>query len=148
MRRFNVTVMLLAALYVPATASAQRPQSNSSDSGVVVGHLHSPDGTAAAGVRVMAAPVADSSQKNPSQVLEAITETDASGSYRLENLPPGRYYIRAGLVELPTYFPGTTTPGDGTAEDSVRQHFGNRGDPPAAVISRNSHHQSGQSRLP
>ena len=43
------------------------------------------------------------------QTFAVDAETDASGSYRLENLPPGRYYIRAGLVELPTYYPGTTS---------------------------------------
>ncbi len=29
------------------------------------------------------------------------------GRFRLENVPPGRYYITAGRVELPTFYPGT-----------------------------------------
>ena len=103
----SLSAILLAALFSNATAIAQLP-----DTGVITGRLKSPDGMAASGVRVMAVPVPVSSQANPSDVIEAIAETDASGTYRLENLPPGRYYIRAGLVELPTYFPGTTVPGE------------------------------------
>ena len=32
--------------------------------------------------------------------------TDDSGRYRIENIPPGPYYIGAGTVESPSYFPG------------------------------------------
>lgn len=39
--------------------------------------------------------------------LVSIAETDEFGRFRLENVPPGRYYITAGRVELPTFFPGT-----------------------------------------
>jgi hypothetical protein len=39
--------------------------------------------------------------------LVTIGETDDAGRFRLENVPPGRYYISAGRVEMPTYFPGT-----------------------------------------
>jgi hypothetical protein len=37
----------------------------------------------------------------------SITQTDASGRYVLENVSPGRYYVVAGLVSFPTYYPGT-----------------------------------------
>jgi hypothetical protein len=35
-----------------------------------------------------------------------ITQTDDQGRYRLANIPPGRYWIAAGLVGLATYYPG------------------------------------------
>jgi hypothetical protein len=47
--------------------------------------------------------------------LASIAETDASGHFRLENVPPGRYYITAGRVDFPTFFPGTQLMTDGKA---------------------------------
>src|SRR5688572_6599196 len=41
--------------------------------------------------------------------LVSLTQTDSEGRYRLEGIPPGRYYIQAGLVDLPTYYPGVAT---------------------------------------
>jgi hypothetical protein len=35
-----------------------------------------------------------------------ITETDEQGRYLLEGIPRGRYYIAAGRVDQPTYYPG------------------------------------------
>jgi hypothetical protein len=46
--------------------------------------------------------------------LSAIAETDASGRFRLENIPPGRYYVVAGRLDMPTFYPGVVTPGEGT----------------------------------
>src|SRR6185295_19736547 len=76
--------------------------------GTVTGQLHFPDGRPAEGVRVaaMAAP-ASSSPSNEVNVLLGITETDRSGRYKLVDIPSGRYYIVAGLVGLPTYYPGS-----------------------------------------
>src|SRR5678816_636821 len=34
--------------------------------------------------------------------------TDSQGRYKLENVLPGRYYITAGFVDLPTYYPGVS----------------------------------------
>jgi len=39
-------------------------------------------------------------------VMASIVQTDTAGHFRLERIPPGRYYITAGLVEFPTYYPG------------------------------------------
>jgi hypothetical protein len=76
--------------------------------GTVTGVLSTADSRPAAGVRtaVMVQP------DNPGDVagaaaLVSITETDDAGRFRLENVPPGRYYISAGRVELPTFYPGT-----------------------------------------
>jgi len=76
--------------------------------GTVTGVLTNEASRPAAGVRVavMEQPL------NPSDVagaaaLVSIAESDDTGRFRLENVPPGRYYITAGRVELPTFFPGT-----------------------------------------
>lgn len=89
--------MLLAAILPLALAQAP---ANGSISGTVRGATGEPS----AGVRVAAMPVAGG------DVLVGIAETDRDGRYRLENVPPGRYYITAGLVSAPTYCPGTRDP--------------------------------------
>jgi Carboxypeptidase regulatory-like domain len=103
--KFRLLLPLALVLFTAVTL----PQS---ESGLVTGRLLSADGTASAGVRVMAVPVSESGRGEQAEVLAAITLTDASGAYRLENLSPGRYYIRAGLVDSPTYYPGATTPSE------------------------------------
>jgi hypothetical protein len=40
--------------------------------------------------------------------LSALAQTDEQGRYRLEGIPVGRYYIAAGRVDLPTFYPGTS----------------------------------------
>lgn len=77
-----------------------------SEKGVVTGRVRAADGSPAASVRVAAMAVPENVGPADGSVLESITRTDASGSYRLENVSPGRYYIITGLVEMPTYFPG------------------------------------------
>jgi hypothetical protein len=76
-------------------------------SGVVEGVVRA-GGKPAAGVRV-GATVPPDSTSDPffAAALASIAETDAEGRYRLENIPPGRYYISAGRLDLPTYYPGT-----------------------------------------
>jgi len=80
-----------------------------SENGVITGHVLSADGTALAGVRVAAVPVPEAGRAEATEVLSEITQTDALGAYRLENLSPGRYHILAGLVDSPTYYLGATT---------------------------------------
>jgi len=77
-------------------------------SGTVSGVLRAADGKPAVGVRVSAMSRPD----NPQDALggssmAGISETDEAGRFWLENIPPGRYYIVAGRLDLPTYFPGT-----------------------------------------
>jgi TonB family protein len=43
---------------------------------------------------------------NSGTALVSIGMTDNQGRYRLENILPGRYYITAGFVDSPTYYPG------------------------------------------
>jgi hypothetical protein len=78
-----------------------------SQNGTIAGTLKTESAHPAAGVRVgvMVQP------ENLADVVGAaslvsIAETDDSGKFRLDNIPPGRYYITAGRVEQPTYFPG------------------------------------------
>jgi hypothetical protein len=76
-------------------------------SGVVTGVVRLPDGKAAVGVRVAAlvAPDPGRNQGNGSE-LAAISQTDETGRYHLEDVPAGRYYIVAGRVDSPTYYRG------------------------------------------
>jgi TonB family protein len=84
--------------------------------GVVTGQLLPRDGQPVAGVRISAMAVPDSNVAvSAASTLMSLTVTDSAGRYRLENVPPGRYYIIAGLVETPTYYPGVPTTSSATA---------------------------------
>jgi hypothetical protein len=93
-----ITLLLLFAQGIPSTRA---------DSSTVSGVLRDPSGKPAGAVRVAAAALSDPADPTPGGVLVSITETDGQGHFRLENIPPGRYYITAGRIDLPTYFPGT-----------------------------------------
>jgi hypothetical protein len=83
--------------------------------GTVTGMLRDAAGKPVSGVRVAAVAVPQSpADAQTSTAMGAIAETDANGQYRLENVPPGRYYIAAGRLDLPTYYPGTQGMGKGT----------------------------------
>jgi hypothetical protein len=88
-------------------------QQGTSTTGVMTGEILSLNGTPAVGVRVavMATSNGNTSQTNFSS-MESIGETDSSGRYRLERISPGRYIVVAGLLDLPTYYPGVKDPGD------------------------------------
>jgi hypothetical protein len=79
-----------------------------STTGTVSGRLLSADGTPAGNVRVALSP-ADATAQNADHSLFSITKTDNAGRYRMDQVPPGLYYVTAGLVDTPTYFPGVTT---------------------------------------
>src|SRR5436190_17911112 len=74
--------------------------------GIVTGKVVLPTGMPAAGIRVYAMSVRDAKDAGSATVIESLSQTDEMGRYRLE-VPAGRYYIAAGSVEAPTYFPGT-----------------------------------------
>jgi len=97
-------LLLITALFIQGLQS-QTP-------GVVTGRLLSKDGSPAPGVRVSAMVVPDG---NTPSTLVSSAETDTAGRYRLENIPPSRYYITAGLVEQPTYYPGVAALSGATA---------------------------------
>src|SRR5678816_3767872 len=101
-----------AILFVQSQIPVQQVQP-----GTVTGRLLSSKGTPEAGVRVAAIPAAEATNKTGTAALVGISLTDSEGRYRLENLPPGRYYIFAGLIDLPSYYPNATTIDRATAID-------------------------------
>ena len=50
----------------------------------------------------------DGQPLNEGSALVSIAQTDDSGRYRLEDIPPGRYFIVAGPLARMTFHPGTT----------------------------------------
>jgi len=99
--------LLWIALLIPVMTLPQTGK------GVVAGRLRTPDGGPAAGVRVAMMALSGTNDPAPG-VLDGIASTDAAGNFRMENIAPGRYYIVAGLVDSPTYFPGVATATDAT----------------------------------
>jgi hypothetical protein len=95
--------MYRVALLLLAFALQGGPQSV----GVVTGVVRGANGMPAPGIRVYAIGVQEGVEFNASAPLEGLTQTDASGRYRIE-VAPGRYYIATGSVNAPTFYPGTT----------------------------------------
>ena len=84
-------------------------------SGTIAGVLKDSSGKPAPGVRVGAIPVPDSAADIANvSAMVSLAATDEAGKYRLENIPPGRYYVAAGRVDFPTYYPGTQALARGT----------------------------------
>ena len=85
-----------------ALVAAQNPANGS-----LTGTILLSGGGPAPGVRVAAMTVQEgTAAQKEAPVFVSLTETDASGRYRLENIPPGRYYLTAGFLRQPTYYPG------------------------------------------
>jgi len=78
--------------------------------GTITGRVVSRDAKPEAGIRVMAF----EAEEKPGNPIVRLAESDASGFYRLENVPPGRYIIAAGFVDRPTYYPGVADRSDAT----------------------------------
>ncbi|HET9942372.1 MAG TPA: carboxypeptidase-like regulatory domain-containing protein, partial [Terriglobia bacterium] len=93
---------------------AQRPPSTALQTGAVTGRLLNEDGTPAVKVRVSAMSIPDTQGGNLSPALITLTETDNTGRYRLADVPVGRYYVVAGFVDSPTYYPRGTSPSGAT----------------------------------
>src|SRR5687767_7608594 len=110
-RRHSVKqLLLIATLFFPEFTPVQVR------TGVVTGQLLSRNGQTVAGVR-MSAMVVPEPNATPSgtTALMSVVPADATGRYRLENIPPGQYYIMAGFVDLPTYYPGVSSLSGATA---------------------------------
>jgi hypothetical protein len=77
------------------------------EGGVVTGTLRSTDGSPAARVRVgvMSVPEPGRGVKGAGTLVSQV-ETDDAGRFRVEDVPPGRYYIVAGRLQTPTFYPG------------------------------------------
>jgi len=101
MLAFLVSLLLVQAPNLPSL------------NGTVTGALHTSLGKPAAGVRVTAlVPPASSDEAFSATSMVSLGETDPEGQYRLEGIPPGRYY--AGRVDFPTYYPGSNNLTGGT----------------------------------
>jgi hypothetical protein len=101
------------AIFSGGALMAQGIPAPSQVTGSVTGVVRTAAGTPASGVRVTA--MRADAMEDALRAMVSLTQTDASGRYRLDSIPPGQYYIAAGRVDLPTYFPGTLDVTRGTA---------------------------------
>jgi hypothetical protein len=94
----------LLTLLLAFQGAARTPQP-----GTISGVLRNADGRPAFGVRVAALAKPESQNEALTGAdLTSIAQTDEQGRFRLEDIPAGQYYIVAGRVDLPTYYPGTS----------------------------------------
>ena len=103
-------MLLLAVLLF-----TQRPTTLPIQTGTVTGRLLNADGSPAVKVRVSAMAIPEARNSNDAPALITLTETDSTGRYRLADVPVGRYYIVAGFVDSPTYYPRGTGAAGATA---------------------------------
>lgn len=90
--------LLLSILLMQGVAPAK---------GGISGTLRGTDGSPAARVRVgvMAVPEAGRGLRGAGTLVSQV-ETDDAGRFQMEEVPPGRYYIVAGRLQEPTFYPG------------------------------------------
>jgi hypothetical protein len=75
--------------------------------GTVSGILRDSSGAPVPGVRMAAVMRPDSLAEIAEGTASIYAETDSEGKYSLESIPPGRYVIAAGRLDLQTFYPGT-----------------------------------------
>jgi hypothetical protein len=98
----NIAFTLLLLLQLPVGATSQ--------AGAIAGRVRTSQGGPAVEVRVAATPVEAGNTTDGAPTLLSIGQTDSEGRYRLENIPPGNYYVLAGLLDRPTYYPAAVQP--------------------------------------
>ena len=88
--------------------AGQGPPSLNVEPGAIAGILRGVDGKPIPCVRVTAMPDPKFDRNiAPGTTMTSLSRTDESGKFRLENIPPGHYFIAAGRVDAPTYYPGS-----------------------------------------
>jgi hypothetical protein len=98
----------MVSLFLSLLLVAQGTPGSTQQAGTVTGVLKSSDGKPLPGIRMAAVAKPESLVDALSgAAMSSIAETDSEGRYKLENIPPGRYYIAAGRLDLQTYYPGT-----------------------------------------
>jgi hypothetical protein len=106
---------MLAFLLAAGALLTQAIPPPPNQAGTVTGLLRTPAGMPAPGVRVAALARPDALKDLAlASSYVGLGETDAAGRYRLENIPAGSYYIIAGRVDAPTFYPGTLQANNGT----------------------------------
>jgi periplasmic protein CpxP/Spy len=113
--KFGLFVGIAAlSMLAPDSVLAQvTPAATSQPAGTITGVVRTPDGAPAAGIRMTA--LRADAVNDALRAMASLAQTDATGRYRLENVPPGRYFVTAGRVDLPTFYPGTLDVAKGTA---------------------------------
>ena len=104
-------LLLLGVLLTIQTPEVARQAQNGTASGIV----RTASGEPAVGVRIAAVALPSPDTGAGEGALVSQTQTDNAGRYRLDNIPPGRYYIQAGLIDAPTYYPGATNTSGATS---------------------------------
>jgi len=102
-RHFKAFIALCIALCASHVA-AQSVARLAPGTGIITGTIQMDGGGSMAGVRVAVISVDDDIGAN----LISLSETDATGHFRLTDVPQGHYYVVAGRVSSFTYFPGGT----------------------------------------
>ena len=78
--------------------------------GVITGQVRLPNGDPVSGIRVSAMEAPEmGNQDSAVSTLAGLTTTDATGHYRLEDIPVGKYFIVAGSLDNLSYYPGSIT---------------------------------------
>jgi hypothetical protein len=99
-----MNIFALIAFLLMQTGGQTRLQT-----GIVRGEIRGFDGQPTAGVRVSAVPAQSGDTPAGLDTMTVLSQTDASGQYTLEGIPPGRYVINAGRIDAPTYYPGVNS---------------------------------------
>jgi hypothetical protein len=96
--------LLLGLLFLLQTPVAQQ-----AENGSAAGQIRTLNGESMANIRVAAIAIPAPNAPAGNLEMRSLAITDSAGRYRLQNIPPGRYYIQAGLIDAPSYFPGVTS---------------------------------------
>jgi hypothetical protein len=92
---------------VLATALLVLPQLAQAQTGTITGLLLNDRGTPAVGIRVAAIPAPREGEPVVTTLI-GLTQTDTNGRFTLELADPGPYYIMAGELAAPSYYPGVS----------------------------------------
>jgi len=91
----------VATTVPPAPVQTPKPVVAEVRTGAMSGQIRTASGEDLRKVRVAVVAVSNSGKP------EIAVESNSDGSYRLENIPAGRYYVLASSIDSPTYYPGS-----------------------------------------